>query len=176
MKQVNFRLISRNEFSCRRHERCSSCQWHHWQSIAERSGGQKPRSPSAVLKVSAVYARRTATILAKECSSPRGNAKGSALPATGSPTPGRNFLLDSGAWFDIIARDELTVAELKTMCKCKPIRLNTACGILKCDRVVDIYVSDLDDTFAFHRLLSCRPVCYLWGKWRMRITIFRGER
>lgn len=140
-KQVEFRRTSRNEYSVRRHDRCSSYQWNHWRSITQRSGGRKPRYSSEVLEVPSELVRRTATDLAKECSRLRGKAPGSACPATRSPKRGRNFLLDSGAPFNIVDRDELTLAERKTIRSCKATRLNTAGGILKCDQTVDIFQS-----------------------------------
>ena len=157
-KTAIFHLTSANEFSCRRHEKCSTYQWQQWQVIEQRSGGQKPRHSPTVLKGSAAAARRTAILLAKECGRLSGNAMSSALPATGSPELGRNFLLDSGASFNVIGRDELTRAELQTLRKCKTIRLNTAGGILKCDHLVTAYVVDLEADFDFLVLPSCRPV------------------
>ena len=143
--------------------------------IEQRSGGQKPRYSPTVLKESAAAARRTAILLAKECGRLSANAISSALPPTGSPKLGRNFLLDSGASLNIIGRDELTRAELKTHRKCKTIRLNTAGGILKCDHLVTVYVADLEADFDFLVLPSCQPV-FQWAVWRTPITSFRGAR
>ena len=157
-KKVNVRLTSANEFSCRRHEKRSTYQWHQWQSIEQRSGGQKPRYSPTVRKESATAARRTAVLLAKECGRLSGNAKGSALPATGSPKQGRNFLPDSGVSFNIIGRDEMTHAELKTLRTCKTIRLKTAGGILQCDHIVTVFVAGLEAEFDFLVLPSCQPV------------------
>ena len=126
-KQVKFRLTSRYEYSCRCHDRCSSYPWNHWQSTMQRSGGPQPRYSPKVLKAPSEFARRTSTDLVKELYSRlRGNATGAACPATGSPKLGRNFVLDSGASFNIIGRDDLTHAEVKTIRSCKAIRLNTA--------------------------------------------------
>ena len=152
------RLTSANEYSCRRHEKCSTYQKQQWQVIEQRGGGQKLRYSPTVLKESAAPAHRTAILLAKECGRLSGNALSSALPATGSPKRGRSFLLDSGASFNIIGRDELTRAELKTIRKCKIIRLNTAGGILQCDHIVTVYVADLDVYFYFLVFPSCQPV------------------
>ena len=73
------------------------------------------RHSPATLKSSTAVARRTANLLAKSCGRLSGNAKAAACPATGKPKLGRNFLLDSGASFNIIGRGELTLAELKTV-------------------------------------------------------------
>ena len=128
-KNAKFRLTSAYEFSCRRHEKRSTFQRLYWQEIQQRSGAQRPRYSPTVLKDSAAVARRRALLLAKSCGRLSGNAKASALPATGSPKRGRNFLLYSGASFNVIGRDELARPELKTLRKCKTIRLNTAGGI-----------------------------------------------
>ena len=70
---------------------------------------------SCVLRLDAL---RNAKTLASECGRLSGNASASACPVTGRSKAGRNFLLDSGASFNIIGRDELTHAELKTLRKC----------------------------------------------------------
>ena len=125
--------------------------------IEQRSGNQKLRYSPTVLKESARVSRRIAILLAKECGRLSGNDNSSALPATSRPKLGRNFLLDSGASFNIIGRDELTHAELKTQRKCKTIRLNTAGGILECSHAVTIFVADLGASFNFLVFPSCQP-------------------
>ena len=157
-KSVNFRLTSANEYSCRRHEKRSSFQRLYGQDTQQRSGSKRLRYSPTTLKASAALARKKANLLAKSCGRLSGNAKASACPATGSPKRGRNFLLDSGASFNIIGRDELTREELKTLRLCKRIRLNTAGGILECNYTATVYVTDLGRSFDFLVLPSCQPV------------------
>ena len=119
---------------------------------------RRPRYSPTVLTDSVPVACRKALLLAKSCGRLSGNAKASSVPATGSPKRGRNFLLDSGASFNIIGRDELTRAELKTLRTCKRFWLNTAGGILECNNLVTVYVADLEAECDFPVLPSCQPV------------------
>ena len=57
---------------------------------------------------------------------------------------GRNFIVDSGASFNLIGEKDLTPSERKRVRKACPIALNTANGTVESDKVLDIYVTDLD--------------------------------
>ena len=115
-KEVKFRLTKENEYCCRLRERRSSRERYFGsKDTINRTGRKMVRYSPATLKSSAAQARRTANLLAKSCGRLSGNAKAAACPATGKTKLGRNFLLDSGASFNVIGRDELTLAELKTL-------------------------------------------------------------
>ena len=62
---------------------------------------------------------------------------------------GRNFIVDSGASFNLIGDKDLTASEKQRVRKACPIQLNTANGTVQCDRVLDIYVQDLDVSIEF---------------------------
>ena len=57
--------------------------------------------------------------------------------------PAREYIVDSGASFHLVNRDDLTSQELKTKRRIKPIRLSTANGIVVVNHKVRIFVHTL---------------------------------
>ena len=80
-----------------------------------------------------------------------------ACPASGQMS-GRNFLVDSGASFNLIGLNNITDKEKSTLRDADPIRLGTANGYVYSSKVVDVYVPDLNGTFEFYCPPSCQPV------------------
>ena len=71
---------------------------------------------------------------------------------------GRNFIVDSGASFNLIGDGDLTTSEKQRVRKACPIQLSTANGSVQCDRVLDLYVQDLEQSMEFYILKNCPPV------------------
>ena len=117
------------------------------------------------------------------------DAGGQALLVHQGPV-GRNFIVDSGASFNLIGEKDLTASERKRVRKACPIQLNTANGTVESDRVLDIHVQDLDVSIEFYILKNCPPVIsmgfltkidfqFTWKKFNgepaMRITLPSGN-
>ena len=122
--------------------------------LARKPGrGQKPRDKDYVIKAHEQQARQAAKDLARQVRKFRRleeGVDGQALPGVRKSFPGRNFIVDSGASFNLVGYKSLSPAERTRVRKAHPISLNTANGMVDAEDVLDIYVQDLGITIEFY--------------------------
>ena len=145
-----------------RDELSSFQKWYGRKIQARKQGrGQKPRDKSYVIEAHEQQARQAAKDLARTVRKFRRleeGVNGQALTGLHKLQPGRNFIVDSGASFNLIGSKELSPAEKKRIRKACPISLNTANGVVCAEDVLDIYVHDLGISIEFYVLPDVPPV------------------
>lgn len=138
---------------------CSSYEWYWWHKKQARNGGAKPRFPPEVIKSLADKALSEAMKLAEECGQFHGVEIQRTACQTSGFVPGRTFIVDNGASFNLIGRSFSTAAEKKTIRIGPPISLKTAGDPATSCEVVDLYVDELQSTFIFYvENRECQPV------------------
>ena len=159
-QNVKWNLSPEHLRSVADHDQLSSFQkWYDRKIKPRKPGrGQKPRDKDYVIKAHEQQARQAAKDLARDVRKFRKLDKGvdgQALPGSFS---GRNFIVDSGASFNLVGYSSLSKAERKRVRKAAPVALNIANGIVQADEVLDIYVHDLGITIEFYLLPDVPPV------------------
>ena len=103
---LTFQLNPRGKYLIKRREVCNTFQKWNAEKIKARAEGRRKANQKP--RFSAEAARRAADKLARQFSKKQQKSTEVALPANRSIVVDRNFLLDSGASYNIIGRDEIT--------------------------------------------------------------------
>ena len=116
---------------------CNSYQKWNAEKIKMRAEGRRMAKPKP--RYSPEAAKRYADKLAKQFGKKQQSKSAEeAMPVNRSIVFDRNFLLDSGASYNIIGRSEITESEWKTSRKIRPTMRNTPAEQITVDETVEV--------------------------------------